>query len=204
MKSRQETVTSPAKKLKHNLFSLLILSLVLALGVLVFTSWQKQQVNLMQLQETINAEQQLITQKAIYKKVIYTKKKEKFILEKSALFSVKFEITAGVDLQKGWSVEHPLKLDFPVIIILPQPEIFDIVPLQKTLVSYFVEEDFFTKFKLSDYSLSLQTEEEKLRASLDSELILQGARNKLEQFFRLQFAQQGFHNITFQYKTNGS
>ncbi len=181
-----------------------ILLPVLFIGVcsLFWFERREQKRELLELHENISSALELITQRNLYKKVIYFKKQDLLFLKKSTLFSLNFEVSAGIDLAQGWDVSLPLNPWEPVEISLPLPKILSVEAIQESLHPYFMKESLFTKIRVSDYALSIEQERESLLKEVREGSLREEAKRSAEVFFREQLARRGFENVTFSYQKN--
>ncbi|QEN04873.1 DUF4230 domain-containing protein [Thiospirochaeta perfilievii] len=100
--------------------------------------------------------QQLVTAKQIYREVIYSKETKDFLwiplANKEFLFALDYTITAGIDINKGYTVTN--KSGYK-LITLPKAEIFSIDADDTSIKEYFTKQRFSTLNK-DDYFLLIQ------------------------------------------------
>lgn len=127
-----------SKKLKFILL-FIIISFVTALLFLNFKKRRAQEDQI--IYNRVEQLQELATAKQVYKEIIYSKTVKDILwlplAEKEFLISLDYIVTAGIDLEKGYNIEHKTG---KVIITLPKGEILSIDAVDSSINQYFIKE----------------------------------------------------------------
>ncbi len=148
-------------------------------------------------EERIKNLEELVTVRQIYRNVIYTEIKEKFIVDKRTLFSINYIVTAGVDFSKGLEIEAS---ENRILVSYPYPQIFSVDADESSIDQYFVLQRF-GKLKQSDYLNIIFDEKERIRKEALDSGILERADKNLKLLITGLLKEGGIENISFDYSS---
>jgi hypothetical protein len=109
------------------------------------------------IEDRVQRMEQLVTARQTYREVIYTEKKL-LLADKRVLFSLIFNVEAGVRLENCRVVKQP---GGGVIVYLPPVEILSIDADESSIKQYFVKEQL-TPVRFSDFSTVVNEEKEQI------------------------------------------
>jgi hypothetical protein len=138
--------------------------------------------------------EELVAARHIYRNVIYTETKENFIVDKRALFSINYIVTAGTDLSKGVEIKVT---NNSIVLTYPYPEIISIDADENSIDQYFTLERF-GKLKQSDYLTILYDEKSRIRDEALEGGILERADKNLQRLFRTILKEGGILDVRFE------
>lgn len=143
----------------------LIIPLVIILPLLIFfpvknyMATKSRDITVLNQIEEIK---ELITARQIYREIIYSKETKDIlwipILNKEFLISLDYNITAGIDISKGYKIT---KAHREVTITLPRAEILSIDADDTSIKQYFIKERF-SKLQRDDYFIMIQESKKKI------------------------------------------
>ena len=102
------------------------------------------------IEERIKKLRRLTAVSQVYRSVIYVKNKNFWRGTREVLFSIKYNVTAGVDFSKGFNLE--LKDDGTVEVTMPDSMVFLSDADESTINQMLIRESYFLNpIKISDY-----------------------------------------------------
>jgi hypothetical protein len=143
-----------------NKFSLVFLFLgIMGISVyfLIYRANREHTQRLELIEDRVQRMEQLVTARQTYREVIYTEKKL-LLADKRVLFSLIFNVEAGVRLENCRVVKQP---GGGVIVYLPPVEILSIDADESSIKQYFVKEQL-TPVRFSDFSTVVNEEKEQI------------------------------------------
>jgi hypothetical protein len=158
----------------------------------------KTRTDLPVLENKIRQIQELAVVNQVYRDVIYIKSGTVFTSE--ILFTIEYNIIAGVDLRKGFSLNEE---DGIVTVELPPAEILSIDADDTTINQIFIRETF-RPVRQSDYMEYIISEKEILRqAAVDSGILIR-AGNNAEKIIEKIILLSGYEQVFFIHDRNGT
>ncbi len=166
------------------------LSVVLILSVFLINIQDKK---LSKYEDRIKRLEELVTARQIYRNVIYSEVRENLIVDKRTLFSINYNITAGVDFSKGLEIKSN---NNRIIVKYPYPEILSIDADESSIDQYFALERF-GKLKQSDYLGIIYNEKERIGEDAINGGILERADKNLRVLISGLLREGGINNTVF-------
>ena len=163
-----------SRKFRISTFEITLFALTLflcAAGVFLLTNDRTSESRVAVMEQRLRNLRQLKTVSQTYRSVIYMEEKNFWRGNKKVLFSVNYEITAGVDFSRGLVIQE---LSNGVIkVIIPRAEIF-VTDADETSIRqmYLRENAFLNPIRMGDYMSQIIAQGEANRqAALDSGIL---------------------------------
>ncbi len=137
--------------------------------------------------------EELVTARQIYRNVIYTEIKENFIVDKRSLFTINYNVTAGVDFSRGFSIDTK---NGTVRITYSYPQILSIDADESSIEQYFALQRF-GKLKQSDYLNIIFDEKTRIKEEALNAGILERADINLQRLISGILKEGGIENIRY-------
>ncbi len=144
-----------------------------------------------QVYEELTRIRELVTNRQVYRSVIYTTVKENFLQERSLLFTADFHVTAGIDLSKGFSLEIQGNSAY---LTLPAGEILLVDADDTSLEQVFTKERFST-ITTGDYLPLLTGEKDNIRQQAREKGIEKEAEIRAQQIFSGMLKMTGYDHV---------
>jgi hypothetical protein len=157
---------------------LILLSLsVIGTGVFLIVRDNSALVRTEVMEQRLKELRQLKTVSQTYRSVIYIEEKSFWLGLKQVLFTLEYEVTAGVDFSRGIELS-PLP-DNSVSVRMPPAEIFDSDADETTIREMFLrEQSFFNPVRMGDYLPQvIEQGEANRRAALESGILARAESN---------------------------
>lgn len=171
-----------------------VLILIAAALMFFFLSLEYRDRKLETFERRIRNLEELVTARQIYRNVIYTEIKENLIVDKRALFTIDYIVTAGVDLSSGVRI---LAESNSIKVLYPRPEIFSVDADESSIDEYFSLQRF-GKLKQSDYLNILYDEKIRIEEDALNGGILDRADKNLRSLIRSLLKKGGIEEILFE------
>lgn len=149
--------------------------------------------------ERIRNLEELVTARQVYRDVIYTEVKENFIVDKRALFTINYVVTAGSDLSGGVNIKTDNR---KITLVYPYPEILSVDADENSIDEYFSLERF-GKLKQSDYLNIIYDEKERIRKEALDSGILERADMNLRNLLKGILTEGNFDSVVFESRNKG-
>ncbi len=177
----------------------LILVLLLAFFILGSAFLFREQLrsrNEQQLYEELTRIQQMVTYRQTYRSVFYTSVKENFLQERTLLFTADFQVAAGIDLSRGFTLDA--KGD-SVHLTLPAGTILYVDADDTSLEQVFVKERF-SSITTGDYLPLLTEEKQNILNQAREGGIEKDAEQRAEQIFMGILKMAGFQRAAVSFR----
>ena len=187
-----------SRDISYLIFQIILLAVTAASTLFIYLNYisesKRNNTDLTVLENKIMGIQELAVVRQIYRDVIYTKAGSFFSSE--VLFSIEYNITAGINLSRGVDISRTE--DGTLIVTLPEPEILSIDADDETIEQIYIRETF-RNVKQSDYmGLIIQEKDFLVKNALDSGILIKAKRNSEVLLSKLMLL-SGYKDIKFQY-----
>ena len=144
-----------------------------------------------QVYEELSQLRELVTNRQVYRSVIYSTVRENFLQERSLLFTADFHVTAGIDLSRGFSLEIQGNSAY---LTLPAGEIL-LVDADDTSLEQVFTKERFSAITTGDYLPLLTEEKENIRKQAVEKGIQKEAEIRARQIFSGMLKMTGYDRV---------